>query len=107
MAFLTLLATAEASLLSASWFRRRANRRQEVLLGNENSPLRLPFLDNHIGKQTEHATRLQTFMARRIAAACRQAVRTRAFEYCVIRMVQSMFDRSRLTIGKIRKEVIR
>lgn len=107
MALLTLLATAEASLLSASWFRCRANRRKEVLLGNENKPLRLPFLDNHIAKQAEHATRLQAFVARRIAAACRQAVRTRAFEYCVLRMIQSIFDRSRLTIGKTRKEVIR
>lgn len=107
MALITLLATAEASLLSASWFRRRADRRQEVLLGDENKPVRLPFLNNHISKRAEHATRLQTFMARRIAAACREAVRTRAFEYCVLRMIQSMFDRSRLKIGKIRKEVIR
>lgn len=106
MAPLTLLATAEASLLSASWFRRRANRRQEVLLGKENRLLRLPVLDNHIAKQAEHATRFQSFLARRIAAACRRAVHTQAFEYCVLRMVLSSCDRSHRTIGKIRKEIV-
>lgn len=107
MAILTLLAAAEASLLSVSWFRRRADRRQEVLLGKERKLLSLPILDSYLAKQTDHATRLQAFVAKRLAEACRQAAHTRAFEYCLLRMLQSIFDRSRLTIGKTRKEVIR
>jgi hypothetical protein len=107
MALLTLFAAAEASLLSASWFRRRVDRRQDVLLGKENRLLSLRVLDNHLAKQAQHATRLQAFIAKQIATAFRQAVHTRAFEYCVLRFIVSSFDRSRLTIGRIRREVIR
>jgi hypothetical protein len=107
MALLTLLAAAEASFLSASWFQRARQKRQELLLGIETRLLKIPFIDNQLAKQVDQATRLQTFAARHVAAACRQVVHTQAFESLLIRLIQSASDRSRLTIGRIGKKVIR
>ena len=106
MALLTLLAAAEASFLSASWFQRARQKRQELLLGKETRLLNIPFIDNQLAKQVDQATRLQTFVARQVAAVCRQVVHTRAFESVLIRLIQSASDRSRRSIGLNREEVI-
>ena len=63
MVLLTLLAAAEASFLSASWFQRTRQKRQELLLGKETRLLKIPFVDNRLTKQVDQATRLQTFAA--------------------------------------------
>lgn len=96
MALLTLLAAAEASLLSASWFQRARQKRQALLLGKETRLLTtLPFIDNRLTKQTYHATRLQTFAVRQVAAVCRHAVHTQAFELLVLKLIQSASRRYR------------
>jgi tryptophan 2,3-dioxygenase len=95
MALLTLLATAEASCLFASWFQRARMKRQELLLGKETRLLNLPFIDNHLAKQADHATRLQTFAARQVAVVFRQVVHTRAFEILVLKLIQSASRQSR------------
>ena len=95
MALLALLATAEASVLSASWFQRARLKRQELLLGKESRSLNLPFIENYLAEQAEHATWLQTFTARQTAAACRRAVHTGAFELLVLKLIQSASRRYR------------
>jgi hypothetical protein len=95
MALLTLLSAAEASFLSASWFHRARRKRQELLLGNETRLLKIPCVDNRLTKKVDHATRLQTFAARQVAAVCRRAVHTRAFELLVLKLIQSASRRCR------------
>lgn len=95
MALLTLLATAEASVLSASWFQRARQKRQELLLCNETRSLNLPFVDNYLAEQANHATWLQTFAARQAATVCRRVVHTRAFELLVLKLIQAASRRYR------------
>ena len=95
MALLAILAAAEASFLSASWFQRARMKRQELLLGKETRLLNIPFIDKHLAKQADHATRLQTLTARQVAAVFRQVAHTRAFEILVLKLIQSASRQSR------------
>jgi hypothetical protein len=107
MPLLTLLAAAEASFLSASWFQHARQKRQELLLGKETRLLTtLPFIDNRLTKQTDQATRLQTFAARQAAAICRQVVHTQAFEILVLKLIQSASRRYRRESEISKVEVI-
>jgi hypothetical protein len=106
MTLLTLLAAAEASCLSASWFQRARMKRQELLLGKETRFLSLPFIDNHLAKQADHATGLQTLAARQVAAVFRQVVHTRAFELLVLKLIQSASRQSRWESEISKVEVI-
>jgi hypothetical protein len=100
---LELIAATEASVLSASWIRRSRMRRQEILLGGSTSEINLPFLDRYLKQQTTNPTRLQTFAAQKLAAVCRHAVQTNAFELLVLKLIQSISRRSRreLEISKV------
>ena len=106
MALLTLLAAAEASFLSASWFQRARMKRQELLLGKETRLLKIPFIDNQLAKQADQATRLQTFAARQAAAVCRQVVHAQAFELLVLKLIQSASRRYRRESEISKVEVI-
>jgi hypothetical protein len=86
---LELIAATEACALSASWIRRSRKRRQEILLGGSTSEINLPFLDKYVRQQTTNPTRLQTFAAQKLAAVCRHAVHTQAFELLVLKLIQS------------------
>ncbi len=92
---LELIVAAEASVLSASWIRRSRIRRRQILLGGSASEINLPFLDHYLRQQTTNPTRLQTFAARKLAAVCRHAVHTQAFELLVLKLIQSASRRSR------------
>jgi hypothetical protein len=106
MALLAILAAAEASCLSASWLQRARMKRQELLLGKETRLLNLPFIDNRLAKQADHATWLQTFVARQVAAVFRQVVHTRAFELLLLKLIQSASRQSRPESEFSRAEVI-
>ena len=106
MALLAILAAAEASCLSASWFQRARMKRQELLLGKETRLVNIPFIDKHLAKQADHATRLQTFAARQVAAVFRQVVHTRAFEIVVLKLIQSVSRQSRRESEISKVEVI-
>ena len=92
---LELIVATEASVLSASWIRRSRTRRQQILLGGSTSEVNLPFLDKYLRQQTTNPTRLQTFAAQKLAAICRRAVHTQAFELLVLKFIQSASRRSR------------
>ena len=91
---LELIVATEASVLSALWIRRSRLRRQEILLGGSTSEINLPFLDRYLRQQATNPTRLHTFAAQKLAAICRHAVHTRAFELLVLKLIQSAFRRS-------------
>jgi hypothetical protein len=106
MALLTFLVAAEASFLSASWFQRARIRRQELLLGKGTRSLMIPFIGDRLSKQTDHATRLQTFAAKQVTAICRHVVHTAAFELLVLKLTQSTSRRLRREVEISKVEVI-
>jgi len=103
---LELIVATEASVLSASWIRRSRMRRRQILLGGSASEITLPFLDGYLRRQTTNPTRLQTFAAQRLAAICRRAVHTKAFELLVLKLIQSASRRSRWESEISKVEVI-
>jgi len=103
---LELLVATEASVLSASWIRRSRMRRQQILLGGSTSETNLPFLDQYLRQQTTSPTRLQVFAAQKLAAVCRHAVYTQAFELLVLKLIQSARRRSRRESEISKVEVI-
>src|ERR1035441_7295144 len=92
---LELIVATEASVLSASWIRRSRMRRQQILMGGSTPEITLPFLDQYLRQQTINPTRLQTFAAQKLAAVCRRAVHTQAFELLLLKLIQSASRRSR------------
>ena len=92
---LELIVATEASVFSASWIRRSRMRRQQILLGGSTPEINLPFLDHYLRQLTTNPTRLQTFTAQKLAAVCRHAVHTQAFELLVLKLIQSASRRSR------------
>jgi hypothetical protein len=103
---LELIVATEASVLSASWIRRSRMRRQQILLGGSTPEINLPFLDRYLRQQTTNPTRLQTFAAQKLAAVCRHAVHTQAFELLVLKLIQSASCRSRQEAELSNVEVI-
>src|SRR5712692_941850 len=103
---LELIVATEATVLSASWIRRSRMSRRQILLGRSSSEINLPFLDQNLRQQTTNPTRLQTFAARKLAAVCRNAVHTQAFELLVLKLIQSASRRSRRESEISRVEVI-
>jgi len=103
---LELMAATEASVLSASWIRRSRMRRREILLGGSTSEINLPFLDRYLRQQTANPTRLQTIVAKKLAAVCRRVVQTKAFDLLVLKLIQSASRRSRRESEISKVEVI-
>ena len=72
MALIALIATAEAMLYSASRSKRGQSRRQQVLMGNSLDSVRaLPLVDRYLKRKTAGASRVQTFVASKLAEICR------------------------------------
>jgi hypothetical protein len=103
---LELIVATEASVLSASWIRRSRMRRQQILLGENTPEINLPFLDHYLRQQMTNPTTLQTFAAQKLAAICRRAVHTQAFELLVLKLIQSASRRSRRESEISKVEVI-
>jgi hypothetical protein len=90
MALIALIAAAEAMLFSASGVKRTQARKQRVLMGNSLDSKRcLPFVDEYLKRKTAGASRVQVFVASRLAEVCRQAVDTRSFEYLLLHVMRS------------------
>ena len=90
MTLIALIAAAEALLYSASRSKRGQSRRQQVLMGNSMDSVRaLPPLDAYLKRKTAGASRVQTFVASKLAEVCRRAVHTRAFEYVLLHVIRT------------------
>jgi hypothetical protein len=102
MALLTLIAAAEATLFSASQAKRCQARRQQVLMGNDMDSVRcLPLVDAYLQRKTAGASRVQVFVASKLAEACRQAVHLRSFEYLVLHLIRTAAHRRKSSISKL------
>jgi hypothetical protein len=101
-----LVVATEASVLSASWIRRFRMRRQQTLMGGGTSEITLSFLDRYLRQQTANPTRLQIFVTHRLAAICRHAVQTQAFELLILKLIQSASHRSQRESEISKVEVI-
>ena len=87
---LALIAIAEAMLYSAARSKRGQAQRQQVLMGHSLESVRaLPLLDNYLKRKTAGATKVQAFVASRLADICRQAVHTRSFEYVLLHVIRT------------------
>jgi len=96
MALLALIAAAEATLFSASQAKRYHARRQQVLMGNAVDSLRaLPLVDEYLRRKTAGASRVQLFVASKLAQICRQAVHTRSFEYLLLHVIRTTIHKRR------------
>ena len=94
MALIALIAAAEAMLFSASRSKRGQAQRQQVLMGNSlDSKHCLPFVDDYLKRKTAGASRVQTFVASKLAEVCRRAVHTRSFEYLVLHLIRTAIKR--------------
>ena len=94
MAVLTLVATAEALFVSASHIKRRNARRQQTLMClSPDASVPLPFLDEHVRRTTAGASRLEVFVASKLADVCRQIVKLRLFEYVLLYMLRTSLKR--------------
>lgn len=105
MALLAFIAAAEATLFSASQAKRYHARRQQVLMGNTVDSLRaLPLVDDYLKRKTNGASRVQVFVAAKVAEVCRLAVHTRSFEYLLLHLIRTTIQkrRQRLSISHLR-----
>jgi hypothetical protein len=94
MALIALIAAAEAMLYSASRSKRGQTRRQQVLMGNNLDSVRaLPLVDEYLKRKIAGASRVQTFVASKLAEVCRRAVHTRSFEYLVLHLIRTAIKR--------------
>ena len=94
MPLIALIAAAEAMLFSASGAKRNQARRQQVLMGNSLDSVRtLPLVDDYLKRKTAGASRVQVFVASKLAEICRRAVHTRSFEYLVLHLIRTAIKR--------------
>jgi len=94
MPIVTFIAAAEAMLFSASDAKRNQARKQQVLMGNSLDSVReLPLVDDYLKRKTAGASRVQVFLASKLAEACRRAVHTRSFEYLVLHLIRTAIKR--------------
>lgn len=92
MTLIALIAAAEAMLYSASRFKRNQARRQQVLMGNSLESVRtLPLVDDYLKRKTAAASRVQVFVASKLAEVCRRAVHTRSFEFLLLLVIRTAF----------------
>jgi hypothetical protein len=90
MTVIALIAAAEVMLFSASGAKRNQARRQRVLMGNSLDSFRsLPLVDKFLKRKTAGASRVQLFVASKLAEVCRRVVHTRSFEYVLLHVIRT------------------
>jgi hypothetical protein len=106
MALIALIAAAEAMLFSASGAKRNQARRQQVLMGNSlDSVNALPLVDTYLKRKTAGASRVQVFVASKLADVCRRAVHTRSFEYLLLHVIRTAVLKRRSKFLNIQRRV--
>ena len=104
MALIALIAAAEVTLFSASQAKRHYACRQQVLMGNAVDSIRaLPLVDDYLKRRTAGASRVQVFVAAKVAEVCRRAVHTRSFEYLLLHVIRTAIHKrqSKLLNGRV------
>jgi aryl carrier-like protein len=106
MTLIALIAAAEAMLYSASRFKRNQARRQQVLMGNGLDSVRaLRLVDECLKRKTAGASRVQVFVASKLAEVCRRVVHTRSFEYVLLHLIRTAVLKRRSKFHNTKRRV--
>jgi|ERR1700719_639032 len=107
MSIIAVFAAVKALFLGASWLKWRETRKQKILMGNNRAFSRpIPLVDRHLQRKTESATRFQIFVSSKLAEICRQFVHTHAFQYVILRIIQSRMLNRQATFSINKPEVV-
>jgi hypothetical protein len=98
MSLLAIIAAAEAVLFTASGAKRNQARRQQVLMGNNLNTV--PLVDTYLKRKTAGASRVQVFVASKLAEICRQVVHTRSFDYLLLHVIRTAILKCRFNIQR-------
>jgi len=103
---IAIIAGLEATLYSATRAKWGRARRQQLLMGTSMDLHRaVPFVDDYLKQKTVKATRFQRFIASKLAAFCRRAVHTRAFEYMLLHLIRTAINKRRNTFNNMKRRV--
>lgn len=106
MIVVALIGAAEAIFLSASRVQRGQTRRQQVLMGNSLDSVRaLPLVDEYLKRRTDGASRVQVFVASKLADVCRRVVHTRSFEYMLLHVIRTAVLKHRNKVLNLQRRV--
>ena len=103
---IAIIAGLEATLYSATRAKWGRARRQQLLMGTSTDLHRaVPLVDDYLKQKTVKATRFQRFIASKLAAFCRRAVHTRAFEYMLLHLIRTAINKRRNTFNNMKRRV--
>ena len=107
MSIIAVLAAVKALFLCAQWSKWTEQRRQRTLMGSDSERARsIPLIDGHLKRATDSASKTQIFAARNLAEICRHVVRTRAFDYLLLQVIQSGVRKHRSKLNITKPEVV-
>jgi hypothetical protein len=95
-----IAAFVELLLFTRAWAKRRRAQRLQVFSGNAES-FRLPVLDEYLTRQTASASRTEVFIASQLAAVCRKAVQTHAFQSLLLHGIHSARGKKLISTWRI------
>jgi hypothetical protein len=96
-----IAAALELILVASAWTKRRRAKRWQMFMGKRDS-IRLPIVDDYLRRQTAGASRTEAFAASQLAAVCRKAVQTHAFQSLLLHGIHSARSRNRFTTSNWR-----
>jgi len=103
---IALIGGIEGMLVYASRSKQRRARRQQLLMGTSTDHRTVvPLVDNYLKQKTARATRLQRFIARKLAALCRRVVQTRALDYLFLHLVRTAFNKRRDNVRNMKRRI--
>ena len=103
---IALIAGLEATLYSATRAKWGRARRRQLQMGTSTDLRRsVPLVDDYLKQKTVRATRFQRFIASKLAAFCRRAVHTRAFEYMLLHLIRTAINKRRNTFNNMKRRV--
>ena len=69
-------------------------------MGNSTDSVRaLPLVDDYLKRKTAGASRVQVFVASKLAEVCRRAVHTRSFEYVLLHVIRTAILKRRRKVS--------
>ena len=102
---IAVIAFLEGTTYCALRSKRGQARKQQLFAGGTDLHRAIPFVDSHLKQRTAGATRFQKFIAFKLAAFCRRAVHTRAFEYMLLHLIRTAINKRRNTFLNITRRV--
>jgi hypothetical protein len=103
---IALIAGLEAMVVYASRSKQGRARRQRLLMGSSTDVHRaVPLIDNYFQYKNAGASRLQRFIASKLAAVCRRVVHTQSFEYLLLHLIRTAINKRRNTFNNMKRRL--